>query len=833
MAGVSLRSRVRDFFVTVSILFLFTAARTNAQVTATWKTTPFNGNWNFSGRAGTNWSPSIPNGPSDEAVFGSSSITTISISANTEVAAIVFEKGPYTITASPGSTLTISGSGIPSGATGNFVTASSLISGGGLIRFLNSATAGSNTSFTNDPDSGVTEFVGTSTAGSATFTNNAVGFGGKTEFFNSASADNGIFINNGATFSAAFGNGGNTQFFDTTTAGSGTFTNNAGTVSGAPGGFTQFSNTATAGNGTFNNNAATGNGAGGFTQFKGSSTAGSGTFTNNGSLSTFGQGVTEFVDTSTAGSSTFTNNGGTVSGAAGGVTSFAASATAGNATFTNNGGTVSGAFGGETRFENTSNAGGATLIANGGTGTGGSIQFWDGSLGGTSTLQVFDNGNLDISAHNAGSITIGSLEGTGNAFLGANNLTVGSNNLSKTFTGAIQDGGISSNTGGSLTKTGTGTLSLSAANTYTGGTMVSAGALLVNNTTGSGTGSGSVTANSGGILAGTGTISGPVTINSGAALLGGKGSTPSGALTVANSLNLNSGSTIELVLGASGAHSTLTRTGGTWTFAAPQAFTFINGGAQPGVYDNIITGLAADPGTEGSWFITNPGFTGTFTYDGAGNIDLTVTAVHPQLSAAASQKLHGGAGTFPVNLPLNGTVGIECRSGGATGDYQLVVTFTNNVSVNGHPQAGVTSGQGQVGTGGVYNGGAVTVSGANVTVPLTNVTNAQAIAVTLFSVNDGANTGDVIIPMSVLIGDTTANGAVNSSDIAQTQSQSGQPVNSSNFREDVTVNGSINSSDIALVQSRSGTALPVGVSQSAANPTTTAPLHRDSPEKSF
>jgi hypothetical protein len=99
-------------------------------------------------------------------------------------------------------------------------------------------------------------------------------------------------------------------------------------------------------------------------------------------------------------------------------------------------------------------------------------------------------------------------------------------------------------------------------------------------------------------------------------------------------------------------------------------------------------------------------------------------------------------------------------------------------------------------------------------------------------VNDGANTGDVIVPMDVLIGDTTANRAVNSSDVAQTQSQSGQPVNSSNFREDVTVNGSINSSDIAFVQSKSGTALPAGVSESP-DATTTAPKHRGSPEKSF
>jgi hypothetical protein len=62
--------------------------------------------------------------------------------------------------------------------------------------------------------------------------------------------------------------------------------------------------------------------------------------------------------------------------------------------------------------------------------------------------------------------------------------------------------------------------------------------------------------------------------------------------------------------------------------------------------------------------------------------------------------------------------------------------------------------------------------------------------------------------VGILAGDTTGNRAVNSSDISQTQSQSGQPVTSSNFREDVTVNGSINSSDISFVQSKSGTALP-------------------------
>ena len=89
--------------------------------------------------------------------------------------------------------------------------------------------------------------------------------------------------------------------------------------------------------------------------------------------------------------------------------------------------------------------------------------------------------------------------------LGANNLTVGSNNLSTTFSGFING------SGGSLTKIGNGTLVLSGENTYSGGTTIQGGKLLINNTTGFGTGSGPVQVNAG-QLGGSGVISGDVTI---------------------------------------------------------------------------------------------------------------------------------------------------------------------------------------------------------------------------------------------------------------------------------------------------------------------------------
>ena len=162
-----------------------------------------------------------------------------------------------------------------------------------------------------------------------------------------------------------------------------------------------------------------------------------------------------------------------------------------------------------------------------------------------------------------------------------------------------------------------------------------------------------------------------------------------------------------------------------------------------------------------------------------------------------SRKTHGGAGTFDINLPLTGSVGVECRSGGATNDYQMIVNFATPVTVGG---ASVTSGTGSVSS--------FSVSGSQVTVNLTGVTNAQRITVTLSNVNDGTHMGDVPVSMGVLVGDVNGNALVNASDVSLTKSQVGVAVNGSDFREDVNANGVINSVDVALVKSKVGTALP-------------------------
>jgi hypothetical protein len=182
----------------------------------------------------------------------------------------------------------------------------------------------------------------------------------------------------------------------------------------------------------------------------------------------------------------------------------------------------------------------------------------------------------------------------------------------------------------------------------------------------------------------------------------------------------------------------------------------------------------------------------------------------PTISTAQSVKTHGAAGDFGIDLPLSGTSGVECRTGGATNDFTIKVTFTGNVTVTGSPQAQVISGMGTIGTGGVSNGGMVTVMGNMVLIPLTNVTDQQVITVKLNGVSSAADepATDFTIPMGRLVGDTNGNRAVNASDITQTKGRIGQTVTSANFRSDVNANGAINAGDASLVKANSGHSVP-------------------------
>ncbi len=184
-----------------------------------------------------------------------------------------------------------------------------------------------------------------------------------------------------------------------------------------------------------------------------------------------------------------------------------------NANFTINGGTPGSAFGGDLLFDQESDVGNAICVINGGTdgGPGGVLELTSSCTGGTARIELFGNGTLEMGSHDAPGVSVGSIEGDGLVFLGANNLTTGTNGLSTTFSGVIQDAGFSVGTGGSLTKVGTGSLTLSGANTHTGGTILNAGTLVVAHQSGSGMGTLA--------LSGPNTYTGGTTIAAGTLLL--------------------------------------------------------------------------------------------------------------------------------------------------------------------------------------------------------------------------------------------------------------------------------------------------------------------------
>lgn len=250
----------------------------------------------------------------------------------------------------------------------------------------------------------------------------------------------------------------------------------------------------------------------------------------------------------------------------------------------------------------TMTGGGTIMLANSSAMT---LRFNGTSGNGSAIFNLGTQANFASVRNGATAIALGGLAGGATTTLQGNSsagsavtYTIGGANVNAEFDGVIANGAFSGNPATIIIKTGTGTQILTNANTYTGGTTVSGGILLVNNSGGSGTGSGAVTVNSGGALGGNGIISGAVTVNSGGALAPGN---RLGTFTINNSLTLVGGSTTFVqvqhspltndsvtVSGTLTENGTLNATNISGALASGDSFKLFNAGTFAGAFAHFV-----------------------------------------------------------------------------------------------------------------------------------------------------------------------------------------------------------------------------------------------------
>ncbi|WFU78030.1 autotransporter domain-containing protein [Bradyrhizobium sp. CIAT3101] len=261
--------RLRAALLTSSALALaWTLPATPARAQdATWLASPGTSKYD----RGTNWSSGTV--PSGTAFFGASSTTGLSIPSNdgantTDVGGWTFNAGAGNYSFANGQILNFNGAGIV--INGGSATINAI---DGSINFLNASSAGGAT-INNDNATSAVNFYNTSTAGTSTITTY-----GSVNFYDASTAGNAhitvnyngddggwLFFNNTSSAgSATITNNMHLSFKDSSTAGSATITNNGGM---------NFSGASTAGDATIINNTNS------HLSFSGTSTAGNAAIIN-------------------------------------------------------------------------------------------------------------------------------------------------------------------------------------------------------------------------------------------------------------------------------------------------------------------------------------------------------------------------------------------------------------------------------------------------------------------------------------------------------------------------------------------------------------------------
>ena len=213
-------------------------------------------------------------------------------------------------------------------------------------------------------------------------------------------------------------------------------------------------------------------------------------------------------------------------------------------------------------------------------------------------------------------IPIGDLIGYSNSELGAGgtgtctiNWEIGNRNEDSKFSGKITNTQYSG-TGAkaSITKTGVGTWTLTNENTYSGGTYINEGTIMVNNTSGSGLGTGDVMVFPSGTLAGTGAVSGAVSVDMRGSLSPGDGI---GTFTVNNNVTILADGAFTVDIDKVNAKNDVLVTSGTFNMAGILEINAAEGtqfaiGDEFKIIDGTVTGIPtaispATPGEELAW----------------------------------------------------------------------------------------------------------------------------------------------------------------------------------------------------------------------------------------
>lgn len=259
-------------------------------------------------------------------------------------------------------------------------------------------------------------------------------------------------------------------------------------------------------------------------------------------------------------------------------------------------------------------------------------KIWNGNINGTwdtSTANwqggnTFSNNDLPTFDDAAAGTTAVTVAG------GTNSAAMTFNNATKNYT----VGGSSIGGAGSLTKSGAGMLTLFATNAYSGGTTVNGGILRVVNSSGSATGTNTLTVNSGGTLAGSGMIAGATTINAGATLAPSFGSGSNSTLTINNDLALANNSTLGFRLNSPGqangvGGNDFVSSTGTLTLGTGVGLNITPGASfATGAYHLLGYNTLSSPGNFAGW---NVGLQGTPATLGVRNYGFTSNAANKSI----------------------------------------------------------------------------------------------------------------------------------------------------------------------------------------------------------